>query len=326
MSYTDRGDYAYNGTYPTDHLPLGTSLDVDPNQFPRVAQFLGSHAPSLSGSAGYPEDGARHVYVGPGGSYYPPEGSIPMSAGGSNSYSGYNYIHAPEGPSHNYGGGIRSPIEAGYHGTGYFNEMLPPLPPSTTGTPAPQPSATPVSPTLSRGSNGFRGGYGVPPPYTGAEGSGATAGPYGDIYSRYYGHVPPPPPLLPLNAPGTPVSSMGGGVLGSPHSAYPPGPPSLGGSSLSGSVQSSMLPPPLPPTSPVYMNRRSFSYDMPSGGFGALGRVGGDDDRDPFNRRLRNKYYDRYENDNGFQGTRQLNFNLNQTKYMNGRGYAQNKG
>ncbi|EWC44932.1 hypothetical protein DRE_00991 [Drechslerella stenobrocha 248] len=128
MSYRDGGGYGHGGYH--SELPptqLG-DISIDPEEFPNVAQHLqhfhlGSHsAASVTGSAGYLEDGARHLFVGPDGSHYYTN-EVPGTAA---PYTGYNYIQAPESATapapHAFAGALRGPpADASFHGMGYFD-------------------------------------------------------------------------------------------------------------------------------------------------------------------------------------------------------------
>ncbi|KAK6499030.1 hypothetical protein TWF481_011599 [Arthrobotrys musiformis] len=119
MSYRG-GEYGHGGYH--QDMPVAQLGDmIDPEEFPNVAQHLQSlhisHPGSSSGSTGYPEDGARHIYVdsSTGNHYYTNE--TPSSIA---TYSGYGYIQAPESSSnapHAFAGAMRAPVNASFsHG------------------------------------------------------------------------------------------------------------------------------------------------------------------------------------------------------------------
>ncbi|KAK6531933.1 hypothetical protein TWF694_003097 [Orbilia ellipsospora] len=155
MSYRDGGGYGHGG-YHSDLPPaqLG-DISIDPDEFPAVAQHLaGLHigGSSTGGSTGYPEDGARHIFVGSNGHYYTNE--VPTSTA---TYSGYGYIPAPESstsaPPHAFAGALRSPVDSSssFTGMGYtYGYSVGPLSPSMN---TPQPSqlyntTAPGTPTI----------------------------------------------------------------------------------------------------------------------------------------------------------------------------------
>ncbi|KAF3911037.1 hypothetical protein AA313_de0203232 [Arthrobotrys entomopaga] len=157
MSYRDGGGYGHGG-YHSDLPPaqLG-DINIDPDEFPNVAQHLaGLHigGSSTGGSTGYPEEGARHIFVGSNGHYYTNE--VPTSTA---TYSGYGYIAAPEPsastPPHPFAGALRSPVETSqsFSGMGYtYGYSVGPLSPSVN-APQPQPqqlfnSTAPGTPTI----------------------------------------------------------------------------------------------------------------------------------------------------------------------------------
>ncbi|KAF3308368.1 hypothetical protein TWF173_001287 [Orbilia oligospora] len=138
MSYRG-GEYGHGGYH--QDMPVAQLGDmIDPEEFPKVAQHLqslhNSHPGSSSGSTGYPEDAARHIYVdsATGSHYYTNETPNSIAP-----YSGYGYIQAPESSSsapHAFAGAMRTPVNASFnHGMGYFDAGWPtapnlPLPPT----------------------------------------------------------------------------------------------------------------------------------------------------------------------------------------------------
>ncbi|KAJ6258652.1 hypothetical protein Dda_6700 [Drechslerella dactyloides] len=124
-SYREGAGYGHGG-YHSDLPPaqLG-DINIDPDEFPNVAQHLqhfhvGTHPTgSTTGSAGYPEDGTRHLFVGPNGSHYYTS-EVP---GSTATYTGYNYIQAPDSSSapHAFAGALRSATDPNFHGMGYFD-------------------------------------------------------------------------------------------------------------------------------------------------------------------------------------------------------------
>ncbi|KAF3103792.1 hypothetical protein TWF706_004831 [Orbilia oligospora] len=138
MSYRG-GEYGHGGYH--QDMPVAQLGDmIDPEEFPKVAQHLqslhNSHPGSSSGSTGYPEDAARHIYVdsATGSHYYTNETPNSIAP-----YSGYGYIQAPESSSsapHAFASAMRTPVNASFnHGMGYFDAGWPtapnlPLPPT----------------------------------------------------------------------------------------------------------------------------------------------------------------------------------------------------
>ncbi|RVD88825.1 uncharacterized protein DFL_002998 [Arthrobotrys flagrans] len=117
MSYRG-GEYGHGGYH--QDMPVAQLGDmIDPEEFPKVAQHLQSlhisHPGSSSGSTGYPEDGARHIYVdsSTGSHYYTNETPSSIAP-----YSGYGYIQAPETGSaapHAFAGAMRTPVNASFN-------------------------------------------------------------------------------------------------------------------------------------------------------------------------------------------------------------------
>ncbi|KAF3923199.1 hypothetical protein ABW20_dc0109719 [Dactylellina cionopaga] len=128
MSYRDGAGYGHGG-YHSDLPPthLG-DIPIDPDEFPAVAQHLqhlniGSGSTGSSRSTGYPEDGARHLYVQPDGSHHYTN-DVPGTIA---TYTGYNYIPAPEGatPAHPFAGALRSPVDASFHAIETIHHSIP---------------------------------------------------------------------------------------------------------------------------------------------------------------------------------------------------------
>ncbi|KAF3267626.1 hypothetical protein TWF128_009147 [Orbilia oligospora] len=117
MSYRG-GEYGHGGYH--QDMPVAQLGDmIDPEEFPKVAQHLqslhNSYPGSSSGSTGYPEDAARHIYVdsATGSHYYTNETPNSIAP-----YSGYGYIQAPESSSsapHAFAGAMRTPVNASFN-------------------------------------------------------------------------------------------------------------------------------------------------------------------------------------------------------------------
>ncbi|EPS37277.1 hypothetical protein H072_9104 [Dactylellina haptotyla CBS 200.50] len=192
-------------------------ISIDPDEFPAVAQHLqhlhigSSHPSSSSGSTGYPEDVARHLYVGPNGNHYYTT-DVPSS---SAPYTGYGYIAAPESgsaPSHAFAGALRSPVESGFHGMGYFDSAWP-VYPSYPMNPAPSPLA-----------------YSQPPPKRYAITSpGTPISTFTRQFPQNMTPIPqsatsafPPPTQLSLAPPPSPAVSSSSSAKQRPEAPFPP--------------------------------------------------------------------------------------------------------
>ncbi|KAK6523496.1 hypothetical protein TWF281_001477 [Arthrobotrys megalospora] len=221
MSYRGGGEYGHGGYHQDMPVAQLGDMNIDPDEFPKVAQHLQSlhisHQGSSSGSTGYPEDGTRYLHIDPTGAHYYTD-EPPTSIA---TYSGYGYIQAPEPSSaapHAFAGAIRTPVNASFsHGMGYFDASWPPPPPHNI----PFPLNTPyTSPAQSK---------------------------------RYSTMTTPSTPTTY----GRPFTALGNGTPQSTTSAYPPPTPlSLPPPSpaVSSSTSSSTKPSAFPPT-------RRFSYD-----------------------------------------------------------------
>ncbi|KAK6337950.1 hypothetical protein TWF696_001423 [Orbilia brochopaga] len=232
-SYREGAGYGHGGYH--SELPpaqLG-DINIDPDEFPNVAQHLqhfhiGSHpAPSTTGSAGYPEDGARHLYVGPNGSHYYTS-EVP---GSTASYTGYNYIQAPDSTSapHAFAGALRSTTDPNFHGMGYFDAWPAyPYPPTTN---------------VNYPSQASSKRYSMPPTDAAAAAAGAYARPF---------------PLLstgtPSTATPTPQSAQSAFPPSSTQLSLPP-PPSPAVSSSTNSSKAARS------EQPFAAQNRRFSYD-----------------------------------------------------------------